>query len=84
MTNRFESLGFLYRWSPDGKSLTYITQRSGVFNVWRQPLDGKPAEQVTQFTSGEIFSFDWTPDGKTLLLAKGEESSDVVLIGDFR
>lgn len=84
IAKRLPDQGRLYRWSPDGKSLTYVNERGGVFNIWRQALDGKPLEQITHFPSGEIFSFDWNPDGTALLMAKGEESSDVVLIRDFR
>jgi hypothetical protein len=31
-----------------------------------------------------IFDLSWTRDGKQLLLAKGENTSDVVLIRNFR
>jgi hypothetical protein len=41
-----------------------------------------PARQ--HLTSGQIFDFAWSRDGKQLLLAKGEETSDVLLISNFR
>jgi Tol biopolymer transport system component len=72
------------RWSPDQKSIQYLLTRKGATNVWEQPLAGGPPRQVTDFTSGQIFDFAWTRDGKQLLLAKGEESSDVLLISNFR
>ena len=72
------------RWSPDGKGLQYLLTRSGATNIWEQPLTGGDPHQVTKFTSGHIFSFAWSRDGKQLLLAKGNESSDVVLISNFR
>src|SRR5271169_3932340 len=71
-------------WSPDQKSLQYLLTRRGATNVWEQPLSGGPPRPVTDFTSGRIFDFAWTRDGKDLLLAKGEETSDVVLISKFR
>jgi len=46
-------------------------------------VGGKP-HQFTKFSSGRIFDFDWSTDGKQLLLARGETSSDVVLISNFR
>jgi Tol biopolymer transport system component len=72
------------RWSPDGKGLQYLLTRSGATNVWEQPLAGGDARQLTRFTSGRIFSFAWSRDGKQLLLAKGNETSDVILISNFR
>jgi hypothetical protein len=50
----------------------------------RRPLSGAPAKQITDFPSGLIFDFAWSNDGKELYVAKGERTSDVVLIGNFR
>ncbi|MGO9124730.1 MAG: protein kinase domain-containing protein [Terriglobales bacterium] len=72
------------RWSPDGKGLQYLLTRSGATNVWEQPLAGGDPHQVTRFASGQIFSFAWSRDGKQLLLSRGNESSDVILISNFR
>jgi hypothetical protein len=54
-----------------------------VTNIWAQPLAGGEAKQITQFTSGIVFDFDRSTDGKQLLLARGATSSDVVLISNF-
>jgi Tol biopolymer transport system component len=70
-------------WSPDQKGIQYLLTRNGATNVWEQPLAGGPPHPVTSFTSGEIFDFSWTPDGKELLLARGEDTSDVVMISNF-
>jgi eukaryotic-like serine/threonine-protein kinase len=72
------------RWSPDQKGVQYLLTRNGATNVWEQPLTGGAPGQITNFTSGRIFGFSWTRDGKQLLLAKGENTSDVVLISNFR
>src|SRR5277367_60059 len=72
------------RWSPDQKSVQYLLTRKGATNVREQPLAGGPPRSVTDFTSGHIFDFAWSRDGKQLLLAKGEETSDVLLISNFR
>jgi serine/threonine protein kinase len=72
------------QWSPDQKSLQYLLTRRGATNVWEQPLAGGAPRQVTNFTSGTIFDFAWSREGKQLLLAKGEETSDVVLLSNFR
>ncbi len=73
----------ILRWSLTGQELTYIVNRAGISNIWSQPVDGSPAKQLTDFKSNQIFSFDWSRDGKLLGLARGAASSDVVLIIDI-
>jgi len=47
-------------------------------------MDGGPPKQVTHFSDQRIFSFGWSRDGKSLAVARGAVSRDVVLIGIFR
>ena len=73
-----------FRWSPDGRSLTYLRDaQGGVTNVWSLPLDDKPPKQLTDFKTDQIYNFAWSRDGKQLVLARGTTTSDVVLIRDF-
>jgi Tol biopolymer transport system component len=72
------------RWSPSGKALQYRLTRNGATNIWEQPLAGGAPRQNTHFSSGLIFDFAWSRDGKQLLLVRGNESSDVILISNFR
>jgi serine/threonine protein kinase/sugar lactone lactonase YvrE len=69
-------------WSADGKAVLYVDSRGGISNIWSQPIDGGPAKQVTSFTSDQIFAFDLAKDGKSMVLARGTVSNDVVLIAD--
>jgi Tol biopolymer transport system component len=71
------------RWAPDGQTLQYLLTRNGVTNIWEQPIAGGEPRQFTKFTSGRIFDFDWSADGKQLLLARGEISSDAVLLSNL-
>jgi len=73
-----------FRWSPDGKGVQFVLTHDGAANLWEQPVAGGPRRQITNFTSGHIFDFDWSRDGKQLFLAKGEINSDVILISNFR
>jgi hypothetical protein len=50
----------------------------------RNDASPHPPAPFTQFTAGRIFDFDWSADGKQLLLARDDTSSDVVLISNFR
>lgn len=70
------------RWTPDGKAISYIDSKDGVPNIWNQPIDGGPPRQVTNFTGERIFTFDWSPDGKSLSLSRGKTSTDVIVIRD--
>jgi DNA-binding winged helix-turn-helix (wHTH) protein/Tol biopolymer transport system component len=72
------------RWSPDGKGLQYLLSKGDVTNIWEQPLAGGGPKQITNFTSGRIFDFNWSQDGKLLLTSRGEITSDVVLLSNFR
>jgi hypothetical protein len=58
--------------------------RNGATNLREQPLTGGELRQITNFPSGRIFDFAWSRDGKQWLLTKGNQSSDVILIRNFR
>ena len=73
-----------FHWAPDGKAVDYVITRGAVSNLWRRSLTGGPAKQITDFKSGRILSFGWSRDGKQLLTVRGDISSDVILIRNFR
>jgi Tol biopolymer transport system component len=73
-----------FQWNFDGRALLYTLTRDGVTNIWSQPVDGGQSKQVTHFNSDQIFRFDWSSNGKDLVLGRGPVSSDVVLISDLR
>jgi eukaryotic-like serine/threonine-protein kinase len=66
--------------TPDGKAVAYAISDKGVVNIWVQPLDGSPGRQITNFTADRIVAFRWSPDGKTLAVARMHDVSDVVLL----
>lgn len=74
----------VFRWSLDGQALIFIDRRDRVYNLWSQPLDGGPAKRLTDFNVDRIYRFDLSPGGKGFALARGNESSDAVLITDFK
>jgi dipeptidyl aminopeptidase/acylaminoacyl peptidase len=55
-------------WSPDGKSIYFLSTRSGSSQVWRIAPNGSEAEQVTKLPL-DVNGFLVFPDGKRLLLA---------------
>jgi len=72
------------RWMQDGRALTYIDTINGVSNIWSLPLDTGAPKQLTDFKTDRIFWFDFSRDGKQLALSRGTQTSDVILIRDFR
>jgi dipeptidyl aminopeptidase/acylaminoacyl peptidase len=54
------------RWSPDGKTLGFISTREGGPQIWRLPARGGEPTKLTSFADG-VGDFLWSPDGKGLL-----------------
>src|SRR5215469_1087304 len=76
----FDDLGraVALQWSPDDNGVQYLSTSGGATNVLEFLFTGGAAHRVINFTSGTIFDFPWTRDGKTLL-AKGDVTSDVAM-----
>jgi eukaryotic-like serine/threonine-protein kinase len=70
--------------TPDGKAVAYNIVENGVGNVWVQPFDGSPGHRLTDFMSDRILSFQFSPDGKSLAIARFHVVADVVLLRDTR
>jgi Tol biopolymer transport system component len=67
-------------WMPDNRSVALPDLRSGVANLWSQPVLGNaPQKQLTHFTSGKIWSCAFSADGKYLAISHGSRQSDAVL-----
>ena len=71
------------RWAPDGQSLTYVATSQGVSNIWRQALSGGEPKPVTDFKESQIFFFDWSRSDHKLVLVRGNDTRDLVLVRDF-
>ncbi len=54
------------QFAPDGRTLAFLSTRSGTSQVWSLPLEGGEATQVTSFGPG-FGAFLWLPDGKRLV-----------------
>jgi dipeptidyl aminopeptidase/acylaminoacyl peptidase len=55
-------------WSPDGKTVYFLSTRSGSSQVWKLPLDGGEAQQLTALPL-DVGSFVLSPDGKSFALS---------------
>lgn len=55
-------------WSPDGKNIAYLSDRSGEYEIWVEPQDGSgEAVQVTSGADTYKFTIIWSPDSKKIL-----------------
>jgi Tol biopolymer transport system component len=72
------------QWSIASRSLVHIKTDADVSNLWSQPIKRGTAIQITHFNNEIIFDFSLSRDGKRLLMRRGRDSSDVVLIRDVR
>ena len=72
------------RWTPEGNALTYVITAGGVSNIWSQPIAGGAPKQLTDFKSDQIFWFNWSGDGKQIVASRGVETTDVVLVSNFK
>lgn len=54
-------------WSPDGKWIAYISDRTGETEVWLQAVEGGSPVQLTEGNDTYIRSIRWSPDSKTVL-----------------
>jgi dipeptidyl aminopeptidase/acylaminoacyl peptidase len=52
-------------WSPDGKTLAFLSSRDGNSQVYLLPMDGGEAKRLTTLSTGADL-FKWSPDGKSI------------------
>jgi Tol biopolymer transport system component/predicted Ser/Thr protein kinase len=73
------------RFHPSSRAFGFVHwSDDGIPNIWLQNIDGGPPRQITHFDRGDIYAFDWSPDGKWLAVSYGEPKTDVVIVRDFR
>jgi hypothetical protein len=54
-----------------------------VSNVWRQARSGGDPKPLTDFKENRIFFFDWSRNERKLVLVRGNDTRDVILVRDF-
>ena len=76
-------------WSPDGKTVAYLSDRPGEYEIYLRPADGSGTERrLTHGLGGWVYGFGWSPDSKHLavsnaamqLLLVDAESGDLAKI----
>ena len=59
------------KYSPDGNSILFLSDRSGGNNVWILNRKEKDTIQLTEGNTSKIQSADWSPDGNYIAVSKG-------------
>lgn len=58
------------RFSPDGKRVAFVSDRSGDDNVWVMSLDGKDTLQLTRGINSVYIAPEWSPDGQYIVVSR--------------
>jgi tricorn protease len=57
-------------WSPDGRTLYFMSDRSGVENIWARDAASGQARQITKFTDGRVLWPSISADGKAIVFER--------------
>jgi dipeptidyl aminopeptidase/acylaminoacyl peptidase len=63
------------RWSPDGASIAFTSDRDGAPQLYRLSLGGGEAEKLTDRKEA-VGAFRWSPDGKSLALLMNDPKGE--------
>lgn len=58
------------KFSPDGKKIVYVSDRSGADNLWISNSDGSDSRALTAAENTGFTSPSWTPDGRYILVSQ--------------
>lgn len=63
------------RWSPDGGTLAFLSDRGDATQIYLLPMSGGEAQPLTTGKSG-VRSFAWSPDGRAIAFLASEPRSE--------
>lgn len=68
------------RWSPDGRSIAFVSDASGEEQIHLIEQTGKDEKQLTRFTAdtGMLFAPSWSPDSE--MLAVGDKNGKIYVV----
>jgi Tol biopolymer transport system component len=74
----------IVRWTLDGRQLAYVDVRGSGSSIDIQPIAGGPLRHMMDFSPDRVFYFVWSNDAKSLAVARGSLSQDVILISNLK
>jgi len=66
-------------WTPDGKWVTFSSDRTGPFNLFMKSVDGSGQIKQLKKSKNNQYPYSWTPDGKLLAFTERTPSDDIML-----
>jgi dipeptidyl aminopeptidase/acylaminoacyl peptidase len=65
-------------YSPDGKKIVFVSDRSGKLELWLSDYDGTEVHQLTNFKGSGVGSPHWSPDGRRIVFDATLQSQSAV------
>ena len=62
------------KYSPNGESIVYVSDKSGGNNVWIRDLNSNDSIQITKEKDNQTAFADWSKDGDYLIVSKGRRN----------
>ncbi|MBT6421810.1 MAG: amidohydrolase, partial [Porticoccaceae bacterium] len=70
-------------YSPDGKTIAFISDRDGASNLWIMDANGSNSRQISTEKTALIHTPSWSPDGDYIAVTKGFMSSRSIPAGEI-
>jgi len=58
------------QWSPDGKNITFYSDRSGEYEIWMVGRDGSGLRKLVSSPGDTLTGAIWSPDGKRIVYSR--------------
>ncbi len=68
------------QWSPDGKWIAYISDKSGEFNIWLRDAVSGEEKMLTKDLKTYIFSLKWAPNSQYILWSEKRNTLNITKI----
>ncbi len=68
------------RYSPDGRRIAFISDRSGSWELWVSDSEGHELRQITSFGGSVVGTPHWSPDGQYLIFDARPNGRSVIFV----
>lgn len=82
LTNSSNANDRLPAWSPDGKWIAYVSDKSGEFNIWLRNAYNGEEQMLTKDLKTYIFRFSWSPDSRFILWSEKKNTLNLTDISN--
>ena len=76
-------VSFQPRYSPDGKYIAFVSNRSGNFEIWMSNSDGTGIVNVSKLNNPQTGTPNWSPDSKKIVFDSRHNGRQTVYIVDI-